>query len=86
MSQKASPEVDTTKKATRATSSTARPMLMAWRFGRMMGLPDMRPSSLAKAIIEPVKVRAPMAAPIDISTRLWPWMAPGTPMPKAWGA
>ena len=52
----------------------------------MIGLPDMRPSSLGKAMIEPVKVIAPMAAPSDISTRLWPWMAPGTPMPKACGA
>ena len=36
----------------------------------MIGLPDMRPESLRKAMIEPVKVMAPMAAPSDISTRL----------------
>ena len=59
---------------------------MAWRLGSISGRPDRRPSSLAKAITEPVKVMAPMAAPIDISTRLCPWMSPGTPMPKAWGA
>ena len=37
-------------------------------------------------MIEPVKVMAPMAVPSDISTRLWVWIAPGTPMPKASGA
>ena len=36
----------------------------------MIGLPDMRPDSLAKAMTEPVKVMAPMATPSDISTRL----------------
>src|SRR5437764_955400 len=51
----------------------------------MIGLPDMRPSSFRNAITEPVKVTAPMAAPIDISTRLAPGIAPGRPMPKAAG-
>ncbi len=37
-------------------------------------------------MMEPEKVSAPMARPIDISTRLPPWMSPGTPMPKACGA
>ena len=46
----------------------------------------MRPESLRKAITEPVKVMAPMAAPSDISIRLAVWMAPGVPMPKASGA
>jgi hypothetical protein len=32
-----------------------------WRIGSMIGLPDMRPSSFRKAMIEPVKVIAPMA-------------------------
>ena len=59
---------------------------MKWRLGRRIGAPDMRPSSLRKAMTEPVKVTAPMATPIDISTRLAPWMAPGAPMPKASGA
>ena len=36
----------------------------------MIGLPDMRPDSLAKAMTEPVKVMAPMATPSDISIRL----------------
>ena len=49
-------------------------------------LPDMRPDSLRKAMTEPVKVMAPIAAPKDISTRLEVWMAPGAPMPKASGA
>ena len=41
---------------------------MTCRTGRMIGLPDMRPSSFRKAMIEPVKVIAPMATPSDIST------------------
>ena len=52
----------------------------------MIGAPDIRPSSLRKAMIEPVKVSAPMATPIDISIRLAPWIAPGAPMPKAAGS
>ena len=60
--------------------------LMTWRAGRMIGLPDMRPDSLAKAMTEPVKVMAPMATPSDISIRLAKWMAPGSPMPNASGA
>ncbi len=75
-----------TKTTISTMSSTASAMLMRWRLGSMMGLPDMRPSSFRNAMIEPVKVSAPMAAPSDISTRLWPWMSPGTPMPKACGA
>ena len=59
---------------------------MKWRPGSMIGLPLMRPDSLRKAITEPVKVMAPMATPSDISIRLWPWMWPSVPMPKAAGA
>ena len=59
---------------------------MRCRAGRMIGLPDMRPDSLAKAITEPVKVMAPMATPSDISTRLAAAMLPGVPMPNASGA
>ncbi len=57
-----------------------------WRAGSRIGLPDMRPDSFRKAMIEPVKVMAPMAAPSDISIRLAVRMAPGVPMPKASGA
>ena len=56
------------------TSATARPMLIAWRCGNMIGLPDMRPSSFRKAMIEPVKVIAPIAKPSDISMMLAGWM------------
>ena len=42
-------------------------MLSTWRCGSMIGLPDMRPSSLRKAMTEPVKVMAPMATPSPIS-------------------
>jgi len=59
---------------------------MTWRIGSRIGLPDMRPSSLRKAMTEPVKVIAPMATPRLISTSAWPWMSPMTPMPKLSGA
>ena len=52
----------------------------------MIGLPLMLPLSLAKAITEPVKVKAPIATPIDISISACMWMAPASPMPKASGA
>ena len=39
----------------------------AWRAGSMIGAPDILPLSLAKAMIEPAKVIAPMAAPKLIS-------------------
>ncbi len=59
---------------------------MTWRPGSVIGLPLMRPESFRNAMIEPVKVTAPMATPSDISIRLWLWMAPSVPMPKAEGA
>ena len=59
---------------------------MTWRPGSVIGLPLMRPESFRNAMIEPVKVTAPMATPSDISIRLWLWMAPSEPMPKAEGA
>ena len=59
---------------------------MTWRAGSMMGAPDMRPSSFRKAMIEPVKVMAPMAAPNDISMREIGWIMPSTTMWKASGA
>ena len=52
----------------------------------MMGAPDIRPSSFRNAIIEPVKVTAPMAAPSAIYTRLFAWISPPLAMPKASGA
>ena len=54
------------------TSASASAMLMMWRPGRMIGAPLMRAESFRNAITEPVKVRAPMATPSDISTRLEP--------------
>ena len=67
-------------------SAAASAMLMTCRPGRMIGAPLMRPESFRKAITEPVKVMAPMATPIDISTRLGLWMWPWVPMSKAVGA
>ena len=70
ISQKASVLVLRTNSRISTSRAPARPMLMRCRLGSMIGLPDMRPSSLRKAMIEPVKVTAPIAAPSDISTRL----------------
>ncbi len=53
---------------------------MCWPV-KTSGLPVTRPCSLPKAMIEPVKVIAPMPAPIDISIRLAVLMSPGTPIP-----
>ncbi len=69
-----------------AMSASASPILSACRAGRMIGFPDMRADSFRKAMIEPVKVMAPIATPSDISIRLWVWIAPCVPMPKASGA
>jgi hypothetical protein len=60
-------------------------MLMV-AMGSRIGLPDMRPSSLRKAMIEPVKVIAPMATPSTISIKARAVMWPTRPMPKACGA
>jgi hypothetical protein len=68
------------------TIKTARLMLIRCRAGRMIGLPDMRPDSLANAMTEPVNVTAPMATPSDISNRLAAAILRGWPMPKASGA
>ena len=75
-----------TKMAISATRRIANAMFITWRIGRRIGAPDMRPSSLRKAMTEPVNVIAPIAAPSDISTRLPPWTWPGEPMPNACGA
>src|SRR5580692_8713249 len=61
-------------------------ILMTCRPGSVIGAPLMRPESFRNAIMEPVNVMAPMATPSDISIRLWPWIAPSTPMPNAAGA
>ena len=69
-----------------STRSAAMALCRRWRLGRRIGLPPMRPESLAKAMIEPVKVKAPMATPRLISIRLSPRMCPASMMPKASGA
>ena len=61
-------------------------MLMTCRSGSMIGAPLIRPDSLRNAMIEPVKVMAPIATPSDISIRLAVLMAPTWPMPNAAGA
>ena len=52
---------------------------------KVIGEPDIIPLSFKKAIIEPEKVIAPTAAPIDISIRLASLMFPGKPRLKASG-
>ena len=44
-----------------------------------MGEPDIKPLSLRNAIIDPVNVIAPIAAPNDISIKLAIFIAPGIP-------
>ena len=50
-----------------------------------MGDPDIIPWSFKKAIIEPEKVIAPTAAPIDISIKLPSLILPGVPKLNASG-
>ena len=45
------------------------------------GLPVMKPCSLPQAMMEPVKVIAPIATPRLISIRLPTWILPCSPMP-----
>src|SRR5215813_6302080 len=63
--------------------ATKSAMLMTCRAGNRIGAPLIRAESLRKAITDPVKVMAPIATPIDISTRLDLWMLPTVPMSKA---
>src|SRR4051795_11372387 len=58
-----------TSQTIKSRIATASAMLMAWRAGRMIGAPLMRPESLRNAMTEPVNVMAPMPRPSDISTR-----------------
>ena len=57
---------------------------MCWP-GKVIGDPDIIPLSFKNAIIEPEKVIAPTAAPIDISIKLANLISPGTPRLKASG-
>ena len=50
--------------------------------GKVIGDPDIKPLNLRKAIIEPEKVIAPTAAPIDISIRLASLISPEVPKLK----
>ena len=51
----------------------------------MIGAPDIKPLNFKKAIIEPEKVIAPTAAPIDISIKLANLISPKKPKLKASG-
>ena len=50
-----------------------------------MGEPDIIPLNFKKAIIEPVKVIAPIEAPNDISIKLAIFILPGVPKLKTSG-
>ena len=50
--------------------------------GKVIGDPDIIPLNLRNAIIEPEKVIAPTAAPIDISIRLASFIFPEVPRLK----
>ena len=52
---------------------------------KVIGAPDIMPLSFKKAIIEPEKVIAPIAAPKDISIKLASFIFPTTPRLKASG-
>ena len=52
---------------------------------KVIGAPDIKPLNLRKAIIDPEKVIAPTAAPIDISTKLANLILPENPRLKASG-
>ena len=51
----------------------------------MIGEPDIIPRSFKKAIIDPEKVIAPIAPPIDISIKLASLISPGIPRLKTSG-
>ena len=53
--------------------------------GNIIGAPDIIPLNLRNAIIEPEKVIAPTAAPIDISIKLASLIFPVKPRLKASG-
>ena len=52
---------------------------------KVIGEPDINPLSFRKAMIDPVKVIAPMAAPKDISIKLATLIFPGEPRLKTSG-
>ena len=52
---------------------------------KVIGEPDMIPLNFKKAIIDPEKVIAPIAAPKDISIRLASFIFPSVPKLKASG-
>ena len=52
---------------------------------KVIGAPDMIPRNFKKAMIEPEKVMAPIAAPKDISIKLASFMFPTLPRLKASG-
>ena len=81
ISQKVVPSWSTQNQATSSTVTTPRMAFSGCWPVKVIGAPLMTPCSLAKAMTDPVKVIAPMAAPIDISIRLLTWMSPGVPMP-----
>jgi hypothetical protein len=63
-----SSQIDGVAYQTVSTRKSARaPMLRAFLPGSMSGFDDIRPESLRKATIDPVKVTAPMKTPMNTS-------------------
>ncbi len=68
----------TTKTTVRTAKATRAPRLSALCAGSISGLDLIRPDSLRKATIEPVKVTAPMKTPITTSAEWMPSRLPAT--------
>ena len=70
ISQKVVPDWPLTSRTISSTRRMPSPRFTMCCMGKTTGLPEIRPCSLPKAMMEPVKVIAPMATPSDISIRL----------------
>ncbi len=81
MAQNNVPDCASQNQTTSAIISNPSSAFSACCPGKTMGAPLMMPWSLAKAMIDPVNVIAPMAVPMLISIRLATPILPGVPMP-----
>ena len=64
-----------------SSSNTPSPALSRCWPVKTSGRPVIKPCYFPKATTDPVNVIAPIAMPIDISTRLLRWIEPRTPIP-----
>jgi len=70
---------------TRMIVAITKARLIKWRRGNKIGAPDILPFNLAKAITDPEKVIAPIAAPSESSKRLNGLIPVAEVMPKLSG-